>query len=62
MLTLTEDISSLPKDRILDFSFPVETEMMGSFLMELVSPENQTIDADPEKDIVFYNRRITFKK
>jgi len=62
MFTLAEDILLLPKDKILDFSFPVETEVMGSFLMELVSPENQTIDADPEKDIVFYSRRISFKK
>jgi len=62
MLTLAEDISSLPKDKILDFNFPVETELMGLFLMELVSPENQTIDADPEKDIVFYTTQISFVK
>ncbi|MFA6598788.1 MAG: hypothetical protein WCS69_13780 [Ignavibacteriaceae bacterium] len=62
MLSLAEDISLLPKDKILDFSFPVETEVMGLFLMELVSPENQTVDADPGKDIVFYSRRIFFQK
>jgi hypothetical protein len=62
LLTLTEDIKSLRKDKILDFSFPLELQEMGMFLLEIVSPENLTNQADPRKDIVYYTTKIPFMK
>lgn len=62
MLTITEDIAHLPKNKILDFSFPLELQDMGMFLMEIVSPENLTSQTDPEKNIVYYTTQINFSK
>ncbi|MDP3149124.1 MAG: hypothetical protein Q8N83_08340 [Ignavibacteria bacterium] len=62
MLTLTDDIAHLPKNKILDFSFPLELKEMGIFLLEVVSPENLTIQADHERDIVYYSTQIPFMK
>ncbi len=62
MLTITEDIAHLPKNKILDFSFPLELNEMGKFLMEIVSPENLTSQADPHKEIVYYTTQINFAK
>jgi len=62
LLTLTKDITHLPKNKILDFSFPLELKEMGIFLLEVVSPENLTNQADPRKDIVYYTTQIYFVK
>jgi len=62
MLTLAEDLALLRKDKILDFSFPIELEEMGMFFLEVVSPENLTVQADPNKDIVYYSTQIPFVK
>lgn len=62
MLTITDDITHLPKNKILDFSFPLGLEEMGMFLLEIVSPENLTHQADYGKDIVYYSAQIRFTK
>ena len=62
ILTLAEDIKHLRKDKILDFSFPLELKEMGIFLLEVVSPENLTNQADPRKDIVYYSTQLPFMK
>jgi len=62
LLTLTKDITHLPKNKILDFSFPLELQKMGMFILEIVSPENLTNQADPRKDIVYYSTKIPFMK
>jgi len=62
LLTITEDIRHLRKNKILDFNFPIESKEMGMFLLEIVSPENLTNQADPRKEIVYYTSRIYFTK
>lgn len=62
ILTLTDDIAHLPKNKILDFSFPLELQEMGMFLLKIVSPENLSIQTDPERDIVYYTTKIYFTK
>ena len=62
MLTLAVDIKHLRKNKILDFSFPIQLQEMGMFLLEVVSPENLTIQDYPKKDIVYYSTQIPFMK
>lgn len=62
ILTLVDDILHLPKNKILDFSFPLELQEMGMFLLEIVSPEDLTNQADHESDIVYYSTQIPFMK
>ena len=62
ILTLAEDIKHLRKNKILDFSFPIQLQEMGMYLLEIFSPENLTNHADPQKEIVYYTTQIPFTK